>query len=578
MVLSMVAVASASDYKITVTNTNTSVSIDGKTYTAYKLFDVTYTGSGKDDPHAYSIDSDGDGSWAWATLTNGVTADADGVYNCTTYGLKFTPSAADPSIYTIDSTMTDTQARSLADALGATSVTKPTTGKSAIASGETAVIDTEAPGYWLVYGTAKSKDPANDTTEVVAACALTTNDPTETVNPKVGIPTLDKKITGEFVLDEKGKAASAEVGSTIPFEIDTIVPDITGYTTYTFEINDTISNGLSFTGTDTANAINGLSITVDGGALAASKYTVTHTVGEKSFKITIPFATLQELTKGAPIVVTYSAIINEGALTTDYENNTASLTYSRNPYNNEDKDTTPDKKVYIIDINMDVDKYTGAATEDTYISTAEYEALSDEEKADYSAVENAEEGKEYKKPGSSATKLSGAEFKVFQGATKPGDNDLKWYKWDDTNKKVTWVAKAASDTFVSADGKFNPQVGGLEASKNGTKYGLLETKAPTGYNLLADPIIVTLTGAYNENGEQVNATITADQGTVSGGNIDLTTTPATQPVDTIPVENKSGTELPSTGGIGTTLFYVIGTLLVLSAGVLLVTKRKMTVK
>ena len=114
LVMSMgITAAFAADpaYSITVTNNNTSISISGKTYTAYKLFDMTYSGSGDTDPHAYSIDSDGDGAWAWATLTKDVTADTNGVYDCTAYGLKFIPTAADPSVYAITSTMTDAQAR-----------------------------------------------------------------------------------------------------------------------------------------------------------------------------------------------------------------------------------------------------------------------------------------------------------------------------------------------------------------------------------------------------------------------------------------------------------------------------------
>ena len=537
MVAALSVTAFASDYKITVTNTNTSVSIAGKTYIAYKLFDVTYTGSNNSDPHAYSIDSDGDGAWAWATLTSGVTADEKGVYNNTTYGLKFTPTAADSSVYSIESTMTNAQARLLADALGATTVTKPT-GKSATVadSAETVDIDCEGPGYWLVYGVASPKDPTDTPPkEVVAACALTTTDPAATVNPKVGIPTLDKKITGEHTLDAAGKAASAEVGSTVPFEIDTVVPDITGYTTYTFEINDTLSNGLSFTGTDTANTINGLAITVGGTALASDKYTVTHEVGSKSFKITIPIATLQDLTKGAAIVVTYSATVNDGALTTDFENNTASLTYSNNPYNSDSKDTTPEKKVYVIDVNIDVDKFTGSTTK---------------------------------------TPLAGAQFKLFKGATQPADDALAWYKWDATNKKVTWVAKNDAYTFTTtSSGKFSPQIQGLKASKTGSTYGLLETEAPTGYNKLSAPVMITLTSAFNATNDQV--TITTNNGTVSGGTINLSGTPATQPVDTVPVENKSGTELPATGGIGTTIFYVLGGLLAVGAGVVLVTKKRM---
>lgn len=538
MMVAMTTLVWASAYQITIDNSaNTSVSIDGKAYTAYKLFDVTYTGSETSDPHAYSIDSDGDGAWAWATLTSGVTADANGVYDNTTYGLKFTPSAADPTVYTITSTMTDAQARLLADALGATSVSKTgAVSANATASGETATIDVGQAGYWLVYGTAKPKDPSDATDEVVAACALTTTDPTETVNPKVSIPKLDKKITGEHVLDDAGKAAAAQVGSTVSFELDSNVPDIRGYTAYTFEINDTISDGLSFTGTDTANAINGLAITVGGSTLATDKYTVAHTIGSKSFKITIPFETLQELTKDAAIVVTYSAIVNDGALTTNYEKNTASLTYSNNPYDTDSKDTTPEKEVYVIDVDINVDKVANSAT---------------------------------------GEKLQNAKFKVFKGATQPADTDEAWYKWDDTDKKVTWVAKADADEFTTGtDGKFTPSVRGLEGEKTGTSYGLLETAAPTGYNLLNAPVIVTLTTAFD--GTATTATVTAEGATVTNGTVNLgANQTATQPLATAQVINQSGTELPSTGGIGTTLFYIVGAILVIGAGILLVTRRRM---
>ena len=110
MVLGMMSVAFASGsatggtetYKITIDNTdNTTVSIVGKAYSAYKLFDVTYSGSDAEDPHAYTIDTNtnGDGAWAWNTLIAGVTADTSGVYDVTKYGLKFIPTAADPKVY-----------------------------------------------------------------------------------------------------------------------------------------------------------------------------------------------------------------------------------------------------------------------------------------------------------------------------------------------------------------------------------------------------------------------------------------------------------------------------------------------
>ena len=535
MALALGTTVFASDYKITIDNSsNTSVSINGTQYTAYKLFDVTYTGSNTTDPHAYSIDSDGDGAWAWNTI-KGTKNETTGVYTNSTYGLTFTPTAADPTVYSITSTMTDEQARALADVLGATSVSK-TGAVSASATGgsdEKASIDVGEPGYWLVYGTAKAKD--QDTADtgdetVVAACALTTTDPAETVIPKVSIPTLDKKITGEIKLDEAGKAASAQVGSTVNFELDSVVPDIRGYSEYTFTITDTMSSGLTFTTpSDVVVKVNDVDKTSD----------ATINVNGQTLTITIPKDKLATYTAGQAIVVTYSAIVNEGALTTNYEKNTASLEYSNNPYDTTSKEKTPDKTVYVIDVDIDVDKV---------------------------------------KKGDDTTKLDGAEFVLFKGTTQPADTAEAWYKWDETNKKVTWVARANADKFTTVTGgALDKQIQGLEASETGTAYGLLETKAPTGYNLMADPTIVTLTSTYDGTANKV--TVTASAGTVSNGTIDFgtaaTTAEASDTLDTVKIENATGTELPSTGGIGTTIFYVIGAILVLGAGILLVNRRRM---
>ena len=198
-----------------------------------------------------------------------------------------------------------------------------------------------------------------------------------------------------------------------------------------------------------------------------------------------------------------------------------------------------------------------------------------EEKAAYTAVADGEHAGEYMKPAKTGTPLKDAKFKLYKGTSQPADDVAAWYKWDDTNKKVTWVAKSAADTFTTNDaGKFNPQVKGLEAEKTGTAYGLLEIEAPKGYNLLKAPVPFTLTGAYD--GTTNKATITASAGTVTGGTIDLSKTAAAQPVVTEPVLNQTGTELPSTGGIGTTIFYVVGSIMVVAAGVLLITKKRMS--
>lgn len=537
MVLGMsISVFAADDpaYSITIENTNTNSSINGKQYKAYKVFDLTLGNATTTDEgttygaYAYSIKST---DWAYQYLTAGATTDDKGVIT-TTFGIKLTPSASDSTNYSVDgSTMTEANARALADAL-ATHLPSTADGTSAAAASEKATIELSKPGYYAVYGVVVPKDP-KAAEEVVAALALTTTDPKATVNPKAEVPPLDKKITGEHVLDAAGKAATAEVGKTVSFELDSKVPDLTGYTAYTFKISDTMTNGLTFTDPDGV-ATNDVLVKINNVDKTSD---VTVDVSGQTLTVTVPYDVLKAATKGQDIVVTYSAVVNSSALTTDYEKNTANLEYSNNP-TTDSTNKTPDKEVYVIDVDINVDKVANSA---------------------------------------SGKKLDGAKFLVFQGETQPADTAEAWYKWDTTNNKVTWVTKANADEFVTGtDGKFTPNVRGLEAEATGTKYGLLETEAPKGYNLLKAPVIVTLTSAYAEEGGTKTATVTATNATVTKGTVTLSADQnADQPLATAQVINESGAELPSTGGIGTTIFYVIGAILVLGAGILLVTRRRM---
>ena len=99
-------------------------------------------------------------------------------------------------------------------------------------------------------------------------------------------------------------------------------------------------------------------------------------------------------------------------------------------------------------------------------------------------------------------------------------------------------------------------VEGLDADT----YYLEETKAPGGYNRLAGPVKVEISHDVSAEGTQMTHTLKQD----------------TTVVDKVEIENQSGTELPSTGGIGTTIFYVLGSILVIGAAVLLITKKRMS--
>ena len=97
------------------------------------------------------------------------------------------------------------------------------------------------------------------------------------------------------------------------------------------------------------------------------------------------------------------------------------------------------------------------------------------------------------------------------------------------------------------------------------KYFLEETKAPDGYNKLKTPVEVEITADYDPvTGELISDSTNAEKNGANG-----------QYIKTVEVPNKAGAVLPSTGGIGTTIFYVLGSILALGAAVLLIVKKRM---
>ena len=146
------------------------------------------------------------------------------------------------------------------------------------------------------------------------------------------------------------------------------------------------------------------------------------------------------------------------------------------------------------------------------------------------------------------TPLAGAQFKLYKEV-----DDTKNYVIVDANNKVTgWTTDEtkASVFTTHEDGEF--KIIGLDADT----YYLEETEAPAGYNKLAAPVKVKIEASTDGGTGKVTYNETA--------------------TGTVEIENRTGTELPSTGGIGTTVFYVIGGLLMAVAVVLLVTKKKMS--
>ena len=152
----------------------------------------------------------------------------------------------------------------------------------------------------------------------------------------------------------------------------------------------------------------------------------------------------------------------------------------------------------------------------------------------------------YTMNGETETALAGATFTLSKNTD--GSNPITLISKGNNVYRVAKTGETGTVTEITTDatGKFT--IAGLDADT----YYLTETAAPAGYNKLAGPVTVVI----GENGV-VNATTEASQG-----------------VDEVKVLNQTGTELPSTGGIGTTIFYVVGGVLVVGAVALLIVRRR----
>ena len=252
-----------------------------------------------------------------------------------------------------------------------------------------------------------------------------------------------------------------------------------------------------------------------GGTDVTNACTPTYNVESNANKFTVSIPVKDNEYKiGAEIVVIYTATLNEKAIAV-ISNNEAKLTYSNDPTTDEAKGSRTDKK----------EVYTSKIVIDKVEKTTD---------------------------GTDGKKLPDAKFVLYKEVTPVGATEATkvYYKQDDTTKAVTWVDSITNATEVTTG---NNGEAFFEGLADGTYY-LVETKAPAGYNQLDKPVKVDV-----HVGENAGAVTSKTQLTV-----------------TATVKNQAGTLLPSTGGMGTTIFYVLGFVLVVGAGVLLVTKKRMS--
>ena len=385
LALAVPAFAAETTGSITITNPQ-----GDHTYTAYKIFDVTYSG----DNYSYTI-SDTD------TAFNTVKAYADVAAN----GLNLT-AVADTGKYNVSSSAGFSAAsfaqylKTKADSLG--------TGTAFIEDGNTMKASGLALGYYFVSGTSGT------------VCELAT---------AKDIQIRDKNEVPEIKKDVDDNDRTVEIGQKLTYTITGKVPSTKGYDEFTYQVTDTMTEGLTYN--------KDVKVTIGGTDVTAA---ATITNNDNGFVASVNMMHYQDQID-KPVVITYTATVNEKAIQSDKETNTATLKYSNDPAN-KDSFKESSVKVEVFSFNIVINKYA---------------------------------------TGNENTKLEGAKFVLK-------NNDGKYYKCDTATKAVSWVDDKSAATEVSTDANGAARFDGLQA---GT-YSLEETVAPAGYNQLTKDITIVL--------------------------------------------------------------------------------------
>lgn len=507
-----VATANAAD-NATLTVSTTDAKFAGKTVNAYKMFSATVSGDGK--AVSYTLTDEWKPFFKNSTF-DGLTGVTDANINdkANDYVSKLKDSALVAFATKASNWAQTTTNHITANATATVSKNAATNSKY------TATFNNLGYGYYVVA--VPGATLANAKSQY--ATLVSVHSTSVTAEIKGDLPTVDKKVQDKDATD-------AKIGDTLTFTLTSTIPDMSAYSTYTFNFKDTLSKGLTFKQVDSVKV-------GDTTLTKGTDYTVT-TAPADSGKTLLTvamndFKKQQQANAGKTITVTYTATLNKDAVVGGAGNvNSATIQYSNNPSTDGTGESEP-SKVRVFTYGFTVDKYTG----DEYTD--------------------------------GAARLPGAKFTL---APKNGD-PMSFVKVKDGNATENAVYRVATDdektstTITTTTTIITPASGKVDFQglKNG-EYTLTETEAPAGYNKLASAIGVKVEG-QNDGTDTTNATVHITYNNDNGSNYDKTASKGV-----IPVRNKSGVVLPGTGGMGTIAFTVIG-VLVIALGVAWTLKRK----
>lgn len=402
-------------------------------------------------------------------------------------------------------------------------------------------------GYYLIAETALGSENTDGTMSLVMVDTMGEEN-LEITTKKEG-PSFQKKLkdTNDSVANSTTgwqDSADYDIGDAVPFQLKATLPaDYDKYDHYKLVFHDDLNKvGENNVFTLDASSFKTYVDKNENGSCDEGEEISTATLNQSpsgthangfdcDFEVTIADLKAEALkdlgiTKDMPIYVEYSATLNENAALGKAGNwNDAYLEYSNNPYNDGTGDTDTTSKTPV---------------DTTVVFT--YKTVVDKIKMN----------------GTTPESLAGATFVLEKyNATEE--------KWDE--KKLVKSEDGTSFSITGIDDG---------------NYRLSETEAPAGYKKIDGYIEFTVTAKHTENGDKAELALTSLSGTLTDGEIHIQNrTDKEMEVDedlsiiSAKVINTSGSELPSTGGIGTTIFYLGGGAMVAVAGVFLITKKRM---
>ena len=397
-------------------------------------------------------------------------------------------------------------------------------GTSIPSSGDVVEIPEDGAGYYLIVDTTDFS--TGDSYHAYNSFLLKVNKGKFNlpIKPKFVKPTVEKKVYDNDNNDISsaggwGSSADHAINEKFKFQLTATLPASSDraydyYDNYTVRFTDTLSEGITFDKLDTVEITNGDGSTPQ----VINNYTLDPNNPQSSFKLSIDDVKtcVPDLNKGATITVTYTAHLNEKAYVNTVgsgtdNKNSVYLEYSNNPRISTSLDHTPESEVRVYTYQLNNTKYRDDDT-----------------------------------PGN---ELAGAGFRLYSGKDCTKEQEIKLKKnITDGTYSPYFGTDAGDEMFSDEHGQFN--VKGLDA---GTYY-LKETTTPADFTPCSVIPPVTITANHNGNHVELDSS-------------KLSTT--------IINKKAGGITLPSTGGIGTTLFYVVGGGLMVAAIVLLVTKKRM---